>query len=192
MLVEMGGKVKFLWYGSRMEPYARHEVAWYVVAYKLIFGLLEVLAGLGLLFFSRQAMVWYRTVVVAELSEDPHDLLALVSSKILPTILTHHTYLVVYLLALGGAKVAGAVGLFFGRNWGVDLLVGLTIAMFPFQTVELFLHPSIMNFLYISTGMLIALYLVEWRPHIWARRLAIRAHHLVWKQKITPEKASSA
>ena len=159
-----------------------YEVPWYIIAYKMGFGLLESGTGLALVLFSKQAAIWYRTVVMSELSEDPHDLLARYSRQIIPGLLTHHTYLVLYLMLLGCAKIAGATGLVFGRNWGVDLLVGLTISLFPFQLIDLLMHPSFVNFLYITTGILIAMYLVQWRPHVWARRIAIKAHHFVWKK----------
>ena len=158
-----------------------YEVPWYIIAYKMGFGIIEFVSGLALALFGARAAVWYQASVAKELSEDPHDLLARYSQQVIPGILTHHTYLVLYLMLLGGAKIAGATGLIFGRNWGVDLLVGLTIALFPFQAIDLVMHPSLVNFLYIGTGLLIAMYLVEWRPHVWARRLAVKAHHLVWK-----------
>ncbi len=162
-----------------------YEVPWYIILYKMSLGFVEFVSGLILAFFGEQTAIWYRKTVSIELSEDPHDTLARLSQHIVPGVLNHHTYLVLYLLALGGAKLAGAVGLVFGRNWGVDLLVALTVAMFPFQMYDLVLHPSLVNFLYISAGVLIALYLIEWRPRIWARRMAVRAHHLVWRAATT-------
>ncbi len=144
-------------------------------------GVFEFFMGIALLLFGSQAARWYQASVAKELSEDPHDLLARFSRQVIPGILNHHLYLVLYLLLLGGAKIAGATGLIFGRNWGVDLLVGLTIALFPFQAIDLVQHPSLVNLLYMTAGLLIAMYLVKWRPHIWARRMAVKAHHLVWR-----------
>ena len=39
---------------------------------------------------------------------------------IVPNVLTHNTVIVASLLLLGVAKVAGAIGLIYKQNWGVD------------------------------------------------------------------------
>jgi uncharacterized membrane protein len=151
-----------------------YHVSWYIIAYKLLFGLVEFLLGAGITFFGRAALLWYNIYATQELSEDPHDLLVRLTEGVVPGVLTHHTFLALYLIALGGAKIAGAIGLIYKQNWGVDLLVGLTVLMFPFQFVQLLRHPSLPDFFYIFIGLFIAMYLVNFRPHEWATRMATR------------------
>lgn len=145
-----------------------YHVSWYIIAYKFLFGLAELLFGLAIVFFGRQGVHWYRTVAAAELAEDPHDLVVRFTMGIVPGIFMHNTALALYLILLGGAKIAGAVGLVYRKNWGVDLLVGLTFFMFPFQAVRFLMHPSLPDMLYIVVGLLIALYLINFRPREWA------------------------
>ena len=52
----------------------------------------------------------------------------------------------------------------------MDLLVSLTVLMLPFQVVSLFLHPSIPDLVYLVAGLLIALYLVNFKPKAWVSR----------------------
>ncbi len=151
---------------------AQFHVSWYIIAYKFLFGLAETLLGTGITLFGRGAVSWYRVFVIRELSEDPHDLLVRLSERVVPNILAHHTFLAIYLIILGGAKMAGAIGLMRHENWGVDLLVALTLIMFPFQFIRLLMHPSLADFLYIMIGLVIALYLVNFRPHEWAARMS--------------------
>ena len=149
-----------------------YHVSWYIIAYKLLFGLTEFLLGLGIAFFGKTALFWYRFYATQELSEDPHDLLVHITAGIIPNLLAHHTFLVFYLLVLGSAKIAGAIGLIYKQHWGVDLLVGITILMLPFQLVQLIRHPSVFDCLYITIGLFIALYLINFRPDEWASRMA--------------------
>ena len=161
------------------EPIEQHieeefHVSWYIIAYKFIFGLAEAVLGIGIAFFGKTAIIWYRAYSRAELSEEPHSLLVRLTRGIIPTVLAHHTFLVFYLLLLGLTKIAGAIGLMYKQNWGVDLLVALTIIMFPFQCIQLVTHPSIADFLYIFIGLFIALYLVNFKPRQWTRRVVKR------------------
>ena len=134
----------------RVEKHLEKEfhVSWYIIIYKLILGLIEFISGLALGLLGKQLLRMYTFQVTKELSEEPHDLLARFSERIVPNIFTHDTFLILYLLLLGAAKIAGAIGLMYKQNWGVDLLVGLTVVLFPFQVVELLLHPSFFNLLY--------------------------------------------
>lgn len=152
----------------------KFHVSWYIVIYKLLFGLSEFLLGLGITFFGRTALHWYHVYAVQELSEDPHDLLVRLTESFIPNVLAHHTFLVLYLLLLGIAKIAGAIGLIYKQNWGVDLLVGLTVLMLPFQLFQLAHHLSLAEFLYICIGLIIALYLINFRPHEWATRVVTK------------------
>jgi len=150
------------------------HVSWYIIAYKALFGLSEFVLGTGITLFGQAALRWYRVVTAQELSEDPHDVLVRLTEHIIPNILTHNTFIALYLILLGTAKIAGAIGLIYKQHWGVDLLVGLTFIMLPFQLIRFTIHPSLPDFLYIVMGLLIAMYLVNFRPNEWARRIAKR------------------
>ena len=147
------------------------HVSIYIIVYKFIYGLLELLAGIAIAVFGSKIYQLIQTNLLAELSEDPHDLLARISESIVPNMFTHHTYIVIYLIVLGVAKVLGAIGLIYKKNWGVDLLVGLTILMAPFQIISLVLHPNLFDLIYLVLGLCIALYLVEFRPRAWISRM---------------------
>jgi uncharacterized membrane protein len=147
------------------------HVSVYIIVYKFGLGLLEFLFGFTLWFFGQKIYQIYRSGILSELSEDPHDLLANLSQKIVPNLLTHNGFIIIYLLILGSAKIAGAVGLIYKENWGVDLLVGLTAVMAPFQIVSLIIRPNIFELLYFVVGLFIALYLVEFKPKAWISRI---------------------
>lgn len=147
------------------------HVSVYIIVYKFVLGLTEFLSGFTLWFFGQKIYQIYRSGILQELSEDPHDLLANLSQHIVPNLLTHNGYIVIYLVILGSAKIAGAIGLIYKENWGVDLLVGLTAIMAPFQIVSLVVHPNIFDFFYFIVGLLIALYLIEFKPKAWISRI---------------------
>jgi uncharacterized membrane protein len=151
------------------------HVSIYILVYKFVLGTIEFAAGMTIALFGAKIYHLYQASLIKELSEDPHDLLARLSEGIVPNLFAHHTYLVIYLITLGAAKMAGAIGLAFKKNWGVDLLVGLTILMAPFQIVNLILHWNFFDFLYLVLGLLIALYLVEFKPKAWVSRIFLRS-----------------
>ncbi len=161
------------------EPEIESEfhVSSYIVVYKFLLGLIEFSGGMTIALAGSRIYQLYQVSLLKELSEDPHDLLARLSETVVPNVLTHNTYVVIYLLVLGLAKMIGAVGLIYKQNWGVDLLVLLTILMAPFQIVNLVLHPHIFDLLYLIIGLLIALYLIEFRPRAWISRLLLRFSH---------------
>ncbi len=150
------------------------HVSVYIIAYKFFLGLIEFAAGVAVAFFGTSLYHLYQASVIKELSEDPHDVLALLSETIVPNVLTHHGYVVVTLIVLGVAKMAGAVGLIYKQNWGVDLLVALTVIMAPFQMISLILHPHLFDAIYFVAGLLIALYLIQFKPKAWISRLILR------------------
>ncbi len=148
------------------------HVSWYIITYKLLFGIFEVVLATLLALYGRAAAVWYHDFALREITEDPHDLLIYMTTKVLPNVLNHRTFLIIYLLTLGSAKIAGSIGLMYQKNWGVDLLVGVTLLMFPFQLVQFLLHPTFMDFAYIFIGLSIAMYLINFKPHVWAKKMA--------------------
>ena len=117
------------------------HVSIYIVIYKFLLGVVELLTGLALVFFGSNIYRVIQASLLRELSEDPHDLLARLGQGIAPDLLTHNNYIILSLLLLGLAKISGAVGLVYKQNWGVDLLVGLTLLMAPFQVANLIVHP---------------------------------------------------
>ena len=147
------------------------HISIYILIYKFILGIVELLIGIGIALFGSKIYLLYRTSLIKELSEDPHDLLARISENFVPNVLTHNTYIIIYLIVLGLAKILGAIGLIYKQNWGVDLLVGLTILMAPFQIVNLIMHPNLFDLIYLIIGLLIALYLIEFRPKAWISRV---------------------
>ena len=148
-----------------------YHVSWYIIAYKFIFGLAELLLGIGIALYGKIALSWYDVYVTQEFSEDPHDLVIRLTRGFVPNFLTHNSFLVFYLCLLGSAKIAGAIGLIYKQTWGADLLIVLTVLMLPFQIIQLVMHPSLLDFLYISLGIFIALYLVNFHPKKWAHRM---------------------
>ncbi|HEX9007756.1 MAG TPA: DUF2127 domain-containing protein [Patescibacteria group bacterium] len=148
-----------------------YHVSWYIIAYKFIYGLVEFILGTGIIFYGKTVLTRYNSYAAQELLEDPHDLIVRLTHGVVPNLLAHNVSLAFYLILLGGVKIAGSIGLIYKKNWGVDLLVALTIVMFPFQFIRLLIHPSLPDFIYIFIGILISLYLVNFRPHDWAKRV---------------------
>lgn len=151
-----------------------YHVSWYIIAYKLIAGVLECGAGIGLALFGNQLMSLYGSLIAGELTEEPHDLLVTISERIVPHLFTHNTILLVYLILLGSVKIAGAIGLIYRKNWGVDLLVGLSLILLPFQAVSFIIHPNLIDVIYILIGIFIIFYLTEFNPKAWISRLVLR------------------
>ncbi len=142
-----------------------------IIVYKFGLGLIELMSGLGIALFGKQLLAQYFLQLSQELSEDPHDVLAHLSLAIIPHLFTHNTIIVITFIVLGMTKIAGAIGLIYKKNWGIDLLVGLTVIMLPFQLINLFAHPNILDFIYLLIGIMIALYLMRFKPQAWVSRV---------------------
>lgn len=147
------------------------HVSRYIIIYKVAAGSFEFLSGLGIALFGRQLFAQIMQRLSLELSEDPHDLLANLSYKIIPNYFVHNSIVVTSLILIGIAKIIGAIGLIYQQDWGVDLLVGLTVIMLPFQIIHIIAQPTLFNFLFMLTGMLIALYLMRFNPKAWISRV---------------------
>lgn len=145
------------------------EIPQIIVLYKLIAGILELILGLGILIFGRQIAHIYSTFKTQELLEDPHDLLIRVTQTFVPIFLQHRIYVITFLLILGITKIAGAIGLYYKKHWGLDLLIGLILVLLPFDLVNFFLHPTYLKLVYIAINILIALYLVRFKPKVYLR-----------------------
>lgn len=142
-----------------------------IVLYKFTLGFFELILGLGLLFANSSFMYWYKDLAGKELLEDPHDLLILLSQQVIPIVMANRHYLVFNLVLLGMVKIIGAIGLLYKKEWGVDLLVGLTILMLPFQLFRLYRHFSVLETVYFGVGLFIALYLINFKPKKYAHSL---------------------
>ncbi len=159
---------------KEQEIESEFHVSIYIIVYKFLLGAFEFGTGVTIAFFGSRIFQFYQASLLKELSEDPHDVLARLSENIVPNVLTHNSAVVIYLLVLGLAKMIGAAGLVYKQNWGVDLLVVLTILMAPFQIVSLVLHPHILDLMYLVVGLLIALYLIEFKPKAWISRMLLK------------------
>ncbi len=140
------------------------HVSRFIIIYKFILGVLELILGLGVWIFGDRVLAFFTNYKAQELSDDPHDLLVTLLEKIIPFILEHKGYIIIILLLLGIVKIVGSIGLFYKKHWGLDLLVGLTVFLLPLDLYELFLHPTWPNLVYFIINILIALYLVEFNP----------------------------
>ena len=154
-----------------MNQKEEYHVSWFIIVYKFTLGLIELISGLGIALLGKQILADYMWQISQELSEDPHDFLANLSMGIVPNIFTHNAFIVLSLIVLGLTKIAGAIGLVYKQNWGIDLLVGLTIIMFPFQLTNLIANRSFFDFLYLLVGIVIALYLIRFKPKAWISRV---------------------
>lgn len=150
------------------------HVSKYIIFYKFFLGVIELTLGLSIIFFGKKALVFYNAFKTQELLEDPHDLLVNVSEKVIPYLLQHRGYVVAFLIVLGLIKISGAIGLIYKKTWGLDLLLGLTIILLPFQFYSLVTKPSLLNLFYFLFGIFIALWLVNFRPRQYAQRFAKR------------------
>lgn len=143
---------------------AEFHVSWYIIAYKLIYGFFELVLGIGIAIFGKSAYKLYYNFQAQELIEDPHDLIARTLNKIVPYLFNHHGYIIFLLVLLGTVKIVGAIGLIYKKHWGIDLLLGLTVLLLPFQFYNLIFHHSLIDLYYIVIGIFIAFYLTNYKP----------------------------
>lgn len=157
------------------------HVSSYIIVYKLITGCIELFLGLSLFFFREKLIDYYQQYKTKELLEDPHDLLVATFEKILPFIITHRDYIILFLCALGVIKIIGAVGMYKKKHWGLDLVIGLTILLLPFDIFGFFGHPTFLKFMYVLINIFITLYLVNFKPRDYIKKLhkRIRKKELV-------------
>ena len=140
------------------------RVARYIIVYKFLLGLFETVLGAGMIVFGKTIFDMYVNFRNNELFEDPHDFLALMVEKIVPYLLMHRGWVVFILLLLGITKMVGAVGLWYRKHWGLDILIVVTIGLLPFEIYALLIHPSLTKSAYFIANLFIALYLVKFNP----------------------------
>lgn len=141
-----------------------YHVSRYIIAYKFILGLFETFLGIGTIIFGRKIYEIYLNFKSSELLEDPHDLLVTIAERVIPYLFAHRWYVVLILLLLGITKIIGSVGLWYKKHWGLDVLIMVTIALLPFESYYLIIHPSFSTIAYFLINILIALYLVNFNP----------------------------
>ncbi len=149
---------------SQSEEEFEIEVSRVIIAYKFILGLIELIIGISVPFLGKYLLDIYQNFATAELFEDPNDLLASILDKLIPYILAHQGFIIFILILLGVTKMLGAIGLFYRKHWGLDILVAVTVLLLPFELFNIFTHPSILKVIYFLINMFIALYLVNFKP----------------------------
>ncbi len=140
------------------------KVARYIIIYKFFLGFLETILGVGMIIFGKVIFELYDNFKDSELFEDPHDFLALLVEKIVPYILVHRGWVIFILLLLGLTKMIGAVGLWYRKHWGLDILIFVTIGLLPFEVYALVANLSLSKTAYFIINLFIALYLVNFNP----------------------------
>jgi uncharacterized membrane protein (DUF2068 family) len=150
-----------------MKKRVASDVSNIVVLYKLITGLIEFVLGVSILFFGRNISLIYNHYKLSELLEDPHDLLINIIGKITPFFNYYHIYFIVSLIGFGLVKIIAAIGLFYEKEWGLDILVLFFFIFLPFDIYTFLFHPTFLKVLYFLINLLITLYLIEFKPHIY-------------------------
>ncbi len=151
-----------------------YHISQAIIIYKFVLGILELLLGVGIFIFGKNILDIYENFKSQEFLEDPHDLILLISDKLLPFILKHQGYIILFLTLFGLVKIFGSIGLWYRKHWGLDLLVGLTIILLPFELYQLFFHPTLLKLGYFLINIFIALYLVEFKPKNYFSKLKKR------------------
>ena len=149
---------------NRTELEKEFHISRYIIVYKFLLGLFETLLAIGILIWGKMIFELYQEFLKNDLFEDPHDLLALLTEQLIPYLFAHQGYVVFILLLLGLTKVAGSVGLWFHKHWGLDILTFVTIGLLPFETYYLLIHPSLSKTAFFLINIFIALYLVNFNP----------------------------
>src|SRR5260221_8798049 len=150
------------------------HISTYIIIYKFILGVLELILGLGLWIFGKKLFALYFSFRDQQLLENTNDTLLDLLERVVPFLMVHKGYIILLLILLGVTKVVGAIGLYYKKRWGLDLLIGLTFLLLPFDLIDLFKHHTGFNFLYFLLNILIALYLVNFKPHHYFRSLKTR------------------
>jgi uncharacterized membrane protein (DUF2068 family) len=142
---------------------SKYHFSRYIVAYELAHGFIELVIGLGLLFFGRQAFNFYQQLAYRELLEDPHDLLVNLLQRVFPYLLNHKNFVVLTLTLFGVSKIIGAIGLALGKNWGQDVLVAVAGLLVPLELYELITGFSFFKFALLAINLLVLIYLYNYR-----------------------------
>ena len=153
--------------GTRVADVERDDRHWTerfriaIFAIKLVTGTSELASGVALLVLSPARMQHALDVLTAhEAVEDPTDMAMLFMQHRLPFLLTGKTWIAVALLALGLAKLVGAVGLLMRRAWGVYLLASVLVAVLPEDALHFAAHPTLFGGVFLAVNVLVLVVLV--------------------------------
>jgi len=147
----------------------RTPVGYVVMAYKLLLGVAELVAGVALAVPAFDPLPRFHRWATAELRHDPNDLLAGFAVRHIPALLPQRALVVAILLVLGLAKIVAATAMFSGYEWGVLLLIGIVVAALPFDIRAAIVHPSIGHALFVVANLLVVAVLVMMRRRQIAR-----------------------
>jgi uncharacterized membrane protein len=138
----------------------RTPTGYVVMGYKTALGVAELAAGVALTIPPLDPITRLRRWSLAERRYDPNDLLAGFVTRHVPAVLPHRWLVVAILLILGAAKVTAATAMFYGREWGLLLLIAVVVAALPFDIYEAAVRPSIWHGLFAAANLLAAAVLV--------------------------------
>ncbi|SRR6266404_1458099 len=130
------------------------HVSRYIIIYKFVLGLLEFLLGASIIFGRFESN---------ELLED-----------FVPYLFKHRQYIIITLVILGLAKMIAAIGLAYKKMWALDLLLGVTILILPFQLIAFMKSHSVFDFIYFAIGVFIVFWLVNFKPKQYLKKIKKR------------------
>lgn len=143
---------------------------------KMLDGLVEIAAGLGVLFIRPETLAhWVQWLTHTELSEDPHDFIA---SHLVHWAAgyTKQTAILVafYLLSHGIIKVVLVYEVLRNRLWAYLWLIWVTVAFIVYQAWH-FAHKPSVGFALLTLFDLVIIYLTS---REYSKQKALRAEHL--------------
>jgi uncharacterized membrane protein len=112
-----------------MTSQADRRLRIFVIAFRLVTGVSELLSGFALLAIPTRWLRWVIfTSTRGELRVDPDDRIARLLRERVPSLIQHHHgSLALILIGLGVVKVTSAMGLIRRRAWGYDIAVGVLV-----------------------------------------------------------------
>jgi uncharacterized membrane protein len=119
------------------------EISPLVIGYKFALGIIELVLGLGIGFFGEEVLDAFNGLQGASFFDDPNDLLANILQGILPYITVHKVAVSVILILLGLVKIISCIAIWYGKEWGVHLLLLLMLVLLPFDLYGLIRNLSI-------------------------------------------------
>jgi uncharacterized membrane protein len=128
-----------------------------IAAYKGIWGMLEMLAGLLILFSYK--------ILVGELAEDPQDLFARWVLSHASVTYTSTLEVGAVLIALGAIKVLIGIGVWY-RSWAIrNLALAFFLLVAAYGLYDLWSHFTILKALAVVADLVIAWYFWKILPH---------------------------
>ncbi|MCA1841010.1 MAG: DUF2127 domain-containing protein [Actinomycetota bacterium] len=139
-------------------------VRYFVVAFKLITGTAELVAGALITIFPTHELARFVDIASKhEFAHDPGDLLFNFVHHQLPGILLNKHIVGLALIGLGLIKLIGGVGLLLHRPWAYYLLVAALVALLPADIVHAIRQQSVLSTLLLAMNALVLGVLVAFR-----------------------------